>query len=328
MMKKNTKLKKKESVKLKVVKTMNIFNIPVKDIYIFPNKNFLINADGIYKIYNDKNMCTRTKKDNHYKNINIIDNDSFLCLKDDNKLMNINLKTGKVTKIYEFPQRILNILYYKNKYISLGEDMKIDIWEKNFSNNQIQLLTTIALTKSKTIINIIPEKNILIVSIDEPIADHMNNGQYTYFYDLSSFKMINKLTGFIIEKIYKLNDDLYLIPEYSYCEGFSYVRIYDFTKNEIIKAIKNDDYKFSWNLEILTIPEKKIILLAGTNYTENGNTLYKDIIVMNYDFEKIFVMNNVHYRDIQGIKMYQKKENEYLILTYSEDGAVNVLSLI
>lgn len=49
-MKKNANVKKQESVKLKVLKTMNIFNIPVKDIYIFPNKNFLINADGIYKI--------------------------------------------------------------------------------------------------------------------------------------------------------------------------------------------------------------------------------------------------------------------------------------
>ena len=140
--------------------------------------------------------------------------------------------------------------------------------------------------------------------------------------------MINKLTGFIIEKIYKLNDDLYLIPEYSYCEGFSLLHVYDFSKNEIIKTIENDDYNFCWNLEILPIPEKKIILLAGTNYQESGNTLYKDIIVMNYDFEKILVMNNVHYRDIQGIKLYQENEKENLILTYSEDGAANVLSLM
>ena len=327
-MKKNANVKKQESVKLKLVKTMNIFNIIVKDIYIVPNNSFLINADDIYKIYTDKYMCTRTKKDIHYKNIKILDNDSFLCLKDDNKLMNINLKTGKVTKIYEFPQKILNLLYYENKYISLGEDMKIDIWKKISINNQIQLLTTIVLTKSETIINIIPEKNILIVSINEAIDTHLNNGQCTYFYDLSSFKMINKLTDFIIEKIYKLNDDLYLIPEYSYCEGFSLLRVYDSTKNEIIKTIENDDNNFCWNLEILPIPEKKIILLAGTNYQESGNTLYKDIIVMNYDFEKILVMNNVHYRDIQGIKLYQKNEKENLILTYSEDGAVNVLSLM
>ena len=115
-MKKYSKENTKESVKLKVIKTMNVFNIPVKDIYFFPNKNFLINGDGIYKLYNDKYMCTRTKKDIHYKSIKIIDNDNFLCLKDDTKLMNINLKTGKFAKILEFPKKILNLLYYENKF--------------------------------------------------------------------------------------------------------------------------------------------------------------------------------------------------------------------
>lgn len=254
-MKKNSKQNTKESVKLKVIKTLNVFNIPVKDIYFFPNQNFLMNADGTYKIYNDKYMCTRTKKDIHYKNIKIIDNDSFLCLKDDTKLMNINLKTGKVTKIYEFPKKILNLLYYENKYITLGEDMKIYIWETIDTNNAIQLLTTIILTESEIKINIIPEKNTLIVSING------SECSYTTFYDLNSFEVINKLkltTGFIIEKIYKLKDDLYIIPEYSYSEGFSYLEIYDFNKKEIVKEIENDDYKFCWNLEILPIPEKKI----------------------------------------------------------------------
>lgn len=64
------------------------------------------------------------------------------------------------------------------------------------------------------------------------------------------------------------------------------------------------------------------------NFEQNGTTYYKDIFVMNYDFEKIFLLDNVHYRDIQGIKFYQKNEKEYLILTYSEDGAVKVLSLM
>lgn len=199
--------------------------------------------------------------------------------------------------------------------------MKIDIWEKISSNNKIQLLTTFILTEPKIIINIMPEKNTLIVSINGSECN-------TTFYDLKSFEMINKLTDFITEKIYKLNDDLYIIPDYSYCEGFSYLHIYDFTKKEIVKIIENDEFKFCWNLVILPIPEKKLILLAGTNFKENGSTYYKEIFVMNYDFEKIFLLNNVHYRDIQGIKLYQKNEKEYLILTYSEDGAVNVLSLM
>ena len=321
-MKKDSKVKNKESVKLKVLKTMNIFNSPINDIYFFPNKNFLINTDGTYKIYNDKYMCIRTKKDIHYKNIKIIDNDSFICLKDNTKLMNINLKTGKVTKIFEFPKKVLNLLYYKNKYITLNEDYKINLWEA-ISNNEIQLLTTFILNVSEKpldfIILLVPEKDELIVSINDMEI-------ITYFYDLKSLKIINKIPDVFHEKIYKLNDDLYIFPFFKYSEADSYFNIYDFSKNEIVKKIEN---KFCSSMEILNIPERKILLVAGFEFSESaGSREFKNIYALNYNFEQIFDLNNIHYRNILGIKLYQKKEKEYLILTYSEDGAVNVLSLI
>lgn len=321
-MKKDSKVKNKESVKLKVLKTMNIFNSPINDIYFFPNKNFLINADGTYKIYNDKYMCIRTKKDIHYKNIKIIDNDSFICLKDNTKLMNINLKTGKATKIFEFPKKVLNLLYYENKYITLNEDYKINLWQA-ISNNEIQLLTTLILNVSEKpldfIILLVPEKDELIVSINDMEI-------ITYFYDLKSLKIINKIPDVFHEKIYKLNDDLYIFPFFKYSEADSYFNIYDFSKNEIVKKIEN---KFCSSMEILNIPERKILLVAGFEFSESaGSREFKNIYVLNYNFEQIFNLNNIHYRNILGIKLYQKKEKEYLILTYSEDGAVNVLSLI
>ena len=47
-------------------------------------------------------MHKRKKKNVYYKYIKIIDNDSFMCLKDDTKLMCINIKNGTTTKLFEF----------------------------------------------------------------------------------------------------------------------------------------------------------------------------------------------------------------------------------
>ena len=55
-----------------------------------------------YKIYNKKEKSIREEKHLCYKYIKIIDNNNFSCLKDDTKLMSINIKTGKLIKLFEF----------------------------------------------------------------------------------------------------------------------------------------------------------------------------------------------------------------------------------
>ena len=313
----------KTNLKLKLIKTLNPFNYPIKNVHTFPNKNILILTDNSYKIYNEKYQCLRTKKDINYSNIKIIDNDSFICLKDNIKLIKINLKTGKILCLLEFKEQISKILYHDNKLITTSNDNlnKVTIWEK-ISETKYQTVTNILFNKEElNSINIflIPEKNNLIISTNTKEVD------CTYFYELKKLKLINKLVDLCFEKIYKLTDNILLLPFSD--EIDSQLNIYGCNQKKIVKEVL---LKFNANSEILIIPKKKVILAAGYINTGGGcDREYKEIHVLNYDYEEIFVLNKIHYRSILGIELYEEKnEKEYIIISYSEDGAVNILSLM
>ena len=315
----------KTNIKLKLIKTLNPFNIPIKNVHVFPNKNILILTDNSYKIYNEKHQCLRTKKDINYSNIKIIDNDTFICLKDNIKLIKINLKTGKVLSLHEFKEQISKILYHDNKLITTSNDHmnKITILER-ISETKYQTVTNIIFKEEEfNSINIflIPEKNNLIISTNT------KEGDCTYFYEFQKLKLINKLTDFYFEKIYKLNDNIILLLFGDEFDIDNQLNIYDLNQKKIVKDVF---LKFNSNCEILIIPKKKVILVAGYIHTGFGSDReYKEIHVLNYDYEEIFVLNKIHYRSILGIELYEEKnEKEFIIITYSEDGAVNFLSLM
>ena len=242
----------KTNIKLKLIKTLNPFNIPIKNVHIFPNKNILILTCNSYKIYNEKHQCLRTKKDINYSNIKIIDNDTFICLKDNIKLIKINLKTGKVLSLHEFKEQISKILYHDNKLITTSNDHmnKITILER-ISETKYQTVTNIIFKEEEfNSINIflIPEKNNLIISTNT------KEGDCTYFYEFQKLKLINKLTDFYFEKIYKLNDNIILLLFGDEFDIDNQLNIYDFNQNKIVK---DEFLKFNTNCEILIIPKKK-----------------------------------------------------------------------
>ena len=311
----------KKRVKLKIIKTLTPFNLQIADVYVFPNKNILVNSVYGYKIYNDKYQCIKMKDHVNYSNIKIIDNDNFICLKDNKKLVNIGLKAGKIKIIYDFKEEISTILYHGNIYITYFiDDNNIKIWKK-VSENKLQNSLNISFEEKKYIrIFLIPEKNILVASVD-------NENSAAYFIDLKQFKIINKLEKFFWN-MYQLNDNNFILAWSEDCEYSDYLEIYDFNKNEIVKSI---EYKFWNNCEILVVPKKEIFLVAG--FTNNGfgcDRECKEIHVFDSrTYEEIFVLEKVHYRSILGIRFYEEKnEKESTIITYSEDGAVNFLSLI
>jgi hypothetical protein len=169
----------------------------IEDVYIFPNKNLLVLEDDKYKIYNKKDECISKKYHVHYKYIKIIDNNSFICLKDDNKLININIKNGKLIKLFEFTEETIdNLIYYGNKYITLNTNNRIKIWEKS-SDIKFNCLTEISLIKEKDeklFIYLVPDKNILIVN--------NYNRKITYFLEMDKFSIIIKINDLSYRKLY------------------------------------------------------------------------------------------------------------------------------
>lgn len=158
----------KKKVKLKTIKVLTPFNFQISNVYVFPNKNFLVNTDWGYKIYNEKYQCIRAKENVNYNSIKIIDNDNFICLKDNTKLVNIGLKTGKIQTIFYFKEEISELLYHGDKYITCGvNDNIIKIWTKIPENKQQNSLKIpFGGEKGDIRIFLFPEKNILGVSVE------------------------------------------------------------------------------------------------------------------------------------------------------------------
>ena len=194
----------------------------------------------------------KRKKNVYYKYIKIIDNDSFMCLKDDTKLMCINIKNGRVTKLFDFTEEsIKNLLYYGKKYITLNTYNRIKIWEKS-SDLKFNCLTEVLLIKEKDeilFIFLVRDTNILIV---------INvNKKITYFIELDKFSIIIKINDLSYKTLYQLNENLIIFP---YSIGIPLkpnLNIYDFNKKEFIqKKIIN----FYSSCKILPLPKKKYFL--------------------------------------------------------------------
>ena len=236
-------------IKLNRLKTFSVHG-RINDVYIFPNKNILLLGNDSYKIYNKKDVCIKEKKNVYYKYIKIIDNDSFMCLKDDTKLMCINIKNGRVTKLFEFPEEgIKNLLFYGKKYITLNTYNRIKIWEKS-SDLKFNCLTEVLLIKEKDeilFIFLVRDKNILIVN--------NVNKKITYFLELDKFSIIIKINDLSYKTLYQLNENLIIFP---YSIGIPLkpnLNIYDFNKKEFIqKKIIN----FYSSCKILPLPKKNI----------------------------------------------------------------------
>ena len=282
----------------------------------------MVNTPCGYKIYNEKYQCIRSKGNVNYKNIKIIDNDNFICLKDNTKLVNIGLKTGKIQTIFYFKEEISKILYHGDKYITYSvNDNIIKIWTKipeNKWQNSLNISFGEKERERDIRIFLFTEKNILVVSVEF---------LRTYFFDLTKFEIISKLEGFYWN-IYQLNENNFILAWSEDCEYSSDLDIYNLDKKEIIKSI---EHKFWNNCEILVLPQKEIFLVAGFTYTGFGcDRESKEIHIFDAKtYEEILTLEKLHYRSILGIRLYEiKNEKENIIITYSEDGAVNFLSLI
>ena len=259
----------------------------------------------------------KRKKLVYYKYIKIIDNDNFMCLKDDTKLMSINIKTGEVIKLFEFTEeKINNLLYYGNKYITLNTNNKIKILEKS-SDIKFNCLTDISLIKEKDeilFIFLLPDKNILIVNNDKE--------KITYFIELDKISIITKINDLSYRTLYQLNENLIMFHDYHY----SILNIYDFNKKELIN--KKIFHRFSLH-NILTLPKKEIFLMAIQSYRNGKDVKCFEIIGLNYNCQEIFILNQPIYHGHFGFKYFEEKnKKEDIILIYETYGPLNFVSLI
>ena len=316
--------------KLKSIKIINQINFEIEEIYVFENKNFMVvsgSENPIYIIYNERYI--RVKQENlHYyiNNIKIIDNNNFICLKNKNKLINIPIKDGKIKLIFDFKEEIDKILYYKNKYITKAKIIinGIKIWEA-LENGNIQLVNKIGFNNSNPkdfyegIIYLIPDKNLLIYSGETHITF---NEHKTCFWNLKTFKLENELKV-LYELIKRLNKNLFILTSQSWGENEYDLKIFDISQKKFVNNIK---LKFKQN-SIEVIPKKGLILISGFDYNGYGWAIgeYCDIHIFDYNFKEKQVLKQVHNRSIVGMKYYEKYENEELVLSYSEDGSINVL---
>lgn len=237
--KKNIQVKKKN--KLKSIKTINAINGKINDILFFDNKNFLINGGNTYKIYNQKLLMVKNRKiDGYLDNIKIIDNNNFICLKNKIELVQISVKSGNQKSIFNFGEKIDKILYYKNKYITKGEEAKnernnIKVWE-TLSNNHIQLATEIIfpykeLFHFEGILYLVPDKNFFIYSGTRGDGENV-----TYFFNLKAYEIENKIENYEVDNISRLNDNLLIFTKYDWnfvCDGF--LDIYNISETKIVE---------------------------------------------------------------------------------------------
>ena len=267
-------------------------------------------------------MVKNKKLDGNLDNIKIIDNNNFICLKNKTELIQISVKSGNQKSIFNFGEKIDKILYYINKYITKGEEAKnkrysIKVWETLSNNNHTQLVTEIIfpykeLFRFEGILYLVPDKNFFIYS------GKMGDGENaTYFFNLKAYEIENKIEDYEIDNISRLNDNLLIFSKYDYiynCD--SYLNIYDISKKNIVG---NKTFEFTIN-SIEIIPKKEIILISGYN----GE--YSDIHIFDYNFKEIQTLKKTNFGSIVGMKFYEKNENEDLILSFSEDGTINILS--
>ena len=316
--------------KLKSIKTIKPINFEIEEIYIFENKNFMIVAGSentVYIIYNERYIKIKQENFHYYiNNIKIIDNSNFICLKNNTKLINILIKDEKIKLIFDFKEEIDKILYYKNKYITKAKIIinGIKIWE-TLDNGNIQLVNKIGFNNSNPkdfyegIINLIPDKNLLIYSGE---TRTISNEVKTCFWNLKIFKLENELQA-LYELIFRLNKNLFILTSPSWGENEYDLEIFDISQKKFVNNIK---LKFKQN-SIEVIPKKELILISGFDYNGYGVACneYCDIHIFDYNFKEKQVLTQVHYRSIVGMKYYEKNENGELVLSYSEDGSINIL---
>ena len=316
----NPPVKKKN--KVKSIKKINAINGKIYDILFFDNKNFLINGGNIYKVYNEKLLMVKNRNiDCYIDHIKIIDNNNFICLKNKTELIQISVKNGNQKSIFNFGEKIDKILYYKNKYIAKGEEPKnerysIKVWE-TLSNNQIQLVTEIVfpykeLHHFEGILYLVHDKNFFIYS------GNRGDENVTYFFNLKAFEIENKIEDFDFDNISRLNDNLLIFTKYSYiyeCDAF--LDIYNISEK---KNVERKYFEYALNY-IEVIHKKEIVLISGYNDAE-----YSDIHLFDYNLKEIQLLKKTNFGGIVGIKLYEKNENEDLVLSFSEDGSINILS--
>ena len=271
-------------------------------------------------------MVKNRKIDGYLDHINIIDDNNFICLKNKIELIQISVKTGNQKSIFNFGEKIDKLLYYKNKYITKGEGGKnerysIKLWETLSNKAQIQLATEIIFPYKgphlfEGILYLVPDKNFLIYSGGKGDAEYV-----TYFFNLKAFEIENKIEdyeNYNVDNISRLNDNLLIFTKYSYiydCDGF--LDIYKIIRKKIVER---KIFEFALGgVEIIN--KKEIILIFGYNGAD-----YSDIHLLDYSLKQIQVLEKTNFGSIIGMKLYEKNENEDLLLSFSEDGSINILS--
>ena len=322
---------------------MNILPISIAGIYFFKNGSFLVlgreeydklfeymGDNGIikYKILDNKlQIIKNSKKDLNIsiRNVKVIDEKNIICLLNTDELINLNIYNGKITKLFHFDEIIYNLLYYKNKLITCNHELKegIKIWEQTMqANNQhhYQLINKLFFpnidgneNNTDTTIYLVEDKNLLITSNDEESVcfwdlkrlkfDHKFNVDWCP-YIFSNFKNNLLIFGCGIYEDYRTPNELVL---------------YDVKEKNINKNIKLDFIM----LDVRYIKKIDLIVISG-----GTDMLRSDIYIYDSNFNMVQIIQKAHYRNINGFAFYEKDEKENLLMSYSEDGAVNIYSII
>jgi len=95
--------------------------------------------------------------------------------------------------------------------------------------------------------------------------------------------------------------------------------LYDVKEKNINKNIK---------LDFILLDVRYIIKFDSIIISGGTDMLRTDIYVYDSNFKRVQIIQIAHYRNINGFAFYEKDEKENLLMSYSEDGAVNIYSLI
>jgi len=333
-------------IKLKLIKSMKVLPISIAGIYFFKIGNFLVlgreQYDKLfeymgdsgkirYKIFDNKlQIIKKSKKDLNIsiRNVKVIDEQNIICLLNTKELISLNIQNGKITKLFHFEETIYNLLYYKNKLITCNHELKegIKIWEQTKSllsvgnQHKYQIMNKLFYPKiygdeniTYATMYLVEEKNLLITSNDEESVCFWNLKKLKFDhifkldwcpYIFSNFKNNLVIFGSGIYKGYQTPNELVL---------------YDVKEKKINKKIKLDFIM----LDIRYIKKiDSIVISGGTDIIRN------DIYVYDSNLNKVQFIRKAHYRDINGFAFYEKDEKEDLLMSYSQDGAINIYSLI
>ena len=333
-------------IKLKLIKSMKVLPISIAGIYFFKNGNYLVlgreKYDKLfeylgdsgtieYKIFDKKMQIIKSSKKDlkiSIRNVKVVDEENIICLLNTYELINLNIQNGKIKKLFNFNETIYNLLYYKDKLITCNHELKegIKIWEKIKSpistNNKhhYQIMNKLFYPKiygsdniTYTTMYLLENKNLLITSNDEESVCIWNLKKLKFDhifildwcpYIFSNYKNNLVIFGSGIYEGYKTPNELVL---------------YDVKEKKINNTIKLDfimlDVRYIKKID-------SIVISGGTDILRN------DIYVYDSNLNKVQFFRKAHYRDINGFAFYEKDEKEDLLMSYSQDGAINIYSLI